>query len=77
MWLAMFFVLLEWTLGMTFVPVFLQQDLGLTLNQAESWMGLPFALPSLAMFIFQPLWGIFADRHGRRAIVMIPVLTSS
>ncbi len=77
MWLAMFFVFLEWTLGMTFVPVFLQQDLGLTLAQAESWMGLLFALPSLAMFISQPLWGILADRHGRRPIVIISVVFTS
>jgi MFS family permease len=77
MWLAMFFVFLEWTLGMTFLPVFLQQDLGLTLQQAESWMGILMALPSLAMFVSQPLWGILADRHGRRPIVITSVVFTS
>lgn len=77
MWLAMFFVFLEWTLGMAFVPVFLQQDLGLTLQQAEYWMGLLMALPSAAMFVAQPLWGMYADRHGRKPVVIISVVFTS
>jgi DHA1 family multidrug resistance protein-like MFS transporter len=77
MWLAMFFVFLEWTLGMAFVPVFLQQDLGLTLQQAEYWMGLLLALPSAAMFVAQPLWGVYADRHGRKSVVIISVVFTS
>ena len=77
MWLAMFLVFLEWTLGMAFVPVFLQQDLGLTLQQAEYWMGLLLALPSAAMFVAQPIWGLYADRHGRKSVVIISVVFTS
>lgn len=77
MWLAMFFVFLEWTFAMTFMPVFLQQDLGLEFHQAEFWTGLMMALPSLAMFFAQPLWGMYSDRHGRKPIVIIGVLFTS
>ncbi|MFB3879838.1 MAG: MFS transporter [Armatimonadota bacterium] len=77
LWLAMFFVFLEWTFGMTFVPVFLQQDLGLTLQQAESWTGLLMALPSAAMFVATPLWGTYSDRVGRRRVVIIGVVFTS
>ena len=77
LWLAMFFVFLEWTFGMTFVPVFLQQDIGLTLKQAESWTGLLMALPSAAMFLATPLWGTYSDRVGRRRVVIIGVVFTS
>jgi len=77
MWLAMFFVFLEWTFAMTFLPVFLQQDIGLTFQQAEYWTGLMTALPSLAMFCAQPLWGLYSDRHGRKRVVIIGVIFTS
>jgi len=77
MWLAMFFVFLEYTLGMTFLPVFLQQEMRLTLKQAEYWMGMILALPSLAAFIAQPVWGMYSDRHGRKPIVIISVVFTS
>ena len=77
LWLAMFFVFLEWTFGMTFVPVFLQEDIGLTFKQAQSWTGLLMALPSLAMFISTPLWGTYSDRIGRKPVVIISVIFTS
>jgi len=77
MWLAMFFVFLEWTLGSAFVPVFLQEDMHLTLRQAEYWMGLLLALPSAAMFVAQPIWGLYADRHGRKPVVIVSVVFTS
>jgi DHA1 family multidrug resistance protein-like MFS transporter len=77
MWTAMFFVFLEWTFAMTFMPVFLQRDIGLTLSQAEYWSGLMIALPSLAMFVAQPLWGMYSDRRGRKRVVIIGVVCTS
>jgi DHA1 family multidrug resistance protein-like MFS transporter len=77
MWLAMFFVFLEWTFAMTFLPVFLQQDLGLSFRRAAYWTGLMMALPSLAMFLAQPLWGLHADRRGRKRVVIIGVVFTS
>jgi len=77
MWLAMFFVFLEMTFAMTFLPVFLQEDIGLTFQQAELWTGLMTALPSLAVFIFQPLWGAYSDRVGRKPIVIFGVVSTS
>jgi DHA1 family multidrug resistance protein-like MFS transporter len=77
LWLAMFFVFLEWTFAMTFMPVFLQEDIGLTFQQAEFWTGLMMALPSLAMFIATPLWGSYSDRIGRKPIVILGVVFTS
>ncbi len=77
MWLALFFVFLEWTFAMTFLPVFLQQDIGLKFHQAEYWTGLMMALPSMAMFFSQPLWGLYSDRHGRKRVVIVSVIFTS
>jgi len=77
LWLAMFFVFLEWTFGMTFVPVFLQEDIGLTFKQAQSWTGLLMALPSAAMFLATPLWGTYSDRIGRKPVVIVGVIFTS
>ena len=77
LWIAMFFVFLEWTFAMTFLPVFLQEEIGLTFRQAELWTGLMMALPSLAMFISQPLWGTYSDRIGRKPIVIASVICTS
>ncbi|MBN1630002.1 MAG: MFS transporter, partial [Thermoleophilia bacterium] len=79
LWIAMFFVFLEWTFGMTFVPVFLQEKegIGLTFAQAQSWTGLLMALPSAAMFFSTPLWGTYSDRVGRKPVVIISVVFTS
>ncbi len=77
LWLAMFFVFLEWTFGMTFVPVFLQEEIGLTFKQAQSWTGLLMALPSAAMFVATPLWGTYSDRIGRKSVVILSVIFTS
>jgi len=79
LWIAMFFVFLEWTFGMTFVPVFLQEPegIGLTFKQAQSWTGLLMALPSAAMFFSTPLWGTYSDRIGRKKVVIISVVFTS
>jgi len=77
MWVAMFFVFLEGTFASAFLPVFMQQDLHLSLPQAEAWSGPMIAFPNLAMFLAQPLWGMYADRHGRKRIVIIGVVSCS
>ncbi len=77
MWVAMFFVFLEGTFGAAFLPVFLQHDLHLTMHQAELWTGYMIVIPSATMFLAQPLWGMYADRHGRKPIVIIGVVSAS
>ncbi len=73
----MFFVFLEGTFAMTFMPVFLQEDLRLSFKQAQLWTGLMMALPSAAMFVMQPLWGSYSDRIGRKPIVIASVVFTS
>jgi DHA1 family multidrug resistance protein-like MFS transporter len=53
-----------------FLPDYITK-LGVT-NPAEVyvWSGLAVAAPSWTMFIFAPIWGVLADKFGRKSMVM-------
>lgn len=53
-----------------FLPLYLQ-DLGLSdPKQVSFWAGLIFAANFLTAFIFSPIWGKLADKHGRKIMVI-------
>ena len=57
------------TVGLPFLPYYVQ-ELGVTeLEQVEFWSGLLFASHAIVMAIFSPIWGSVADRYGRKLMV--------
>ncbi len=54
-----------------FLALYLQHDIGMS-NQHEIavWSGLIFAANFLTSFIFQPIWGKFADKYGRKIMIL-------
>jgi len=53
-----------------FMPLFIQ-DLGtLTSQKAAFWAGIATSATGIAMFFSAPLWGIVADRWGRKPMVL-------
>ncbi|MDQ0253482.1 DHA1 family multidrug resistance protein-like MFS transporter [Evansella vedderi] len=65
-----FFVMAAMTMIIPFLPLYLQ-DLGVTDPQAVSrWAGFIFGANFLSAFIFAPLWGRMADRHGRKLMLL-------
>jgi DHA1 family multidrug resistance protein-like MFS transporter len=55
---------------MAFLPLYVN-DLGITsLEEAEVWSGLLMGAAPLTAAIAGPYWGAFADRHGRKLLVM-------
>ena len=53
-----------------FMPLFIQ-DLGAFTNQqAAFWAGMATSASGIAMFFSAPLWGIVADRWGRKPMVL-------
>ena len=58
-----------------FVPLFLQKDLGVTdVAEAGLWAGVMVTSSFLSMAAFAPIWGMMADRHGRKAMVLRSIL---
>ncbi|MBN1809734.1 MAG: MFS transporter [Planctomycetes bacterium] len=69
-WIAQFASITGFSFAIPFLPDYLEQ---LGINNKEQlyiWSGLVTAAPSWMMFIFAPLWGLVADRVGRKAMVM-------
>jgi DHA1 family multidrug resistance protein-like MFS transporter len=65
-----FAVLVAYGFTNPFMPYFIQ-DLGnFTDSQAAFWSGVTTAAFGLAMFVSGPIWGIIADRWGRKPMVL-------
>ncbi len=65
-----FAVLVAYGFTNPFMPFFIQ-DLGnFTDSQAAFWSGVTTAAFGLAMFVSGPIWGIIADRWGRKPMVL-------
>ncbi len=55
---------------MAFLPLYVN-DLGITsLEEAEVWSGILMGAAPLTAAIAGPYWGAFADRHGRKMLVV-------
>ncbi len=53
-----------------FMPLFIQELGAFTNQQAAFWAGIAISASSIATFFSAPLWGIIADRWGRKPMVL-------
>ncbi len=53
-----------------FMPLFIQELGAFTNQQAAFWAGIATSASGIAMFFSAPLWGIIADRWGRKPMVL-------
>ncbi len=53
-----------------FMPLFIEKLGHFTNQQAAFWAGIAEGASGVGMFIFSPLWGILADRSGRKPMVL-------
>jgi MFS transporter, DHA1 family, multidrug resistance protein len=69
--LASFFMFMAFGFVFPFLPLFIQNDLGVPdLNQVEVWSGVTAFGQSIVLSLFSPIWGALADRRGRRLMVL-------
>ena len=70
-WVAQFCAILGFSASTPFIPLYLIKDLHVqTISEAELWSGVMAASSALTMAIFAPIWGILADRFGRKSMVL-------
>jgi len=53
-----------------FMPLFIQELGNFTNQQAAFWAGIATSATGIAMFFSAPMWGIIADRWGRKPMVL-------
>lgn len=70
-WFATFASLTGGSLVQPFLPLFINRDLGITdPGTAAIWFGLATSGGGIAQAILAPIWGMLADRHGRKAMLV-------
>jgi len=70
-WFATFASLTGGSLVQPFLPLFINRDLGVTdPGTAAIWFGVATSGGGIAQAILAPIWGILADRHGRKAMLV-------
>lgn len=71
LWLGSFLAMAGMTMVIPFLALYLQYDIGLTdTHQIALWSGFIFAINFFTSFIFQPIWGKFADTYGQKAMLL-------
>ena len=69
-WVTQILSLTGFGFMMPFIPLYIQQ-LGVSSeNRLRLWVGLLNAVPSLAMGVMAPIWGVLADRFGRKLMIL-------
>lgn len=63
-------VIMGFSFVVPFLPLYIQQTGNLTTTDAAFWAGIAASSAALAMFISSPVWGILADRWGRKPMVL-------
>ena len=70
-WFATFASLTGGSLVQPFLPLFINQDLGVSdPSMAAIWFGLATTGSGVAQAILAPVWGILADKHGRKKMLV-------
>lgn len=70
LWAANFAVTAGMSLVIPFLPLYIQ-SLGVhRLPDVERWSGWVFSAQFVTSVVFQPIWGAFADRHGRKIMLL-------
>ena len=75
MWIAQCITVMGFSFTFPFVPLFIQQDLGVPDPAgAAFWTGISSGFMGIAMFTFGPIWGMVGDRYGRKNNVVRAML---
>jgi DHA1 family multidrug resistance protein-like MFS transporter len=68
--IAQLFVMSGFSFAFPFMPLYIEKLGNFTNQQAAFWAGIAAGGAGVAMFFSAPLWGILADRVGRKPMVL-------
>jgi DHA1 family multidrug resistance protein-like MFS transporter len=67
---AEFLVIMAFSFVTPFMPLFIQKLGNFTSQEAAFWAGIATGSSGIAMFLSAPVWGMLADRWGRKPMVL-------
>jgi DHA1 family multidrug resistance protein-like MFS transporter len=75
LWLAEFVAIFGFSFAFPFLPLYLHQDLAVrTTHDLALWTGVIGGASGLSMTIASPVWGVLADRYGRKPMLVRAML---
>jgi MFS transporter, DHA1 family, multidrug resistance protein len=75
LWAAELVAIFGFSFAFPFLPLYLHQDLGVrTTHDLALWSGVIGGASGLSMAIASPIWGVLADRHGRKPMLVRAML---
>ena len=67
---AQFVSLAGFSIVMPFLPLYIKALGVVTVGSIEFWSGMVFSSQAVAMMISAPIWGVVADRYGRKLMLV-------
>lgn len=75
LWFAQFTAIFGFSFAFPFLPLFLHQDLGVSDSHSLAvWAGVAGAAAGLSQAVLSPVWGLLADRYGRKSMLIRAML---
>ena len=75
LWFAEFTAIFGFSFGFPFLSIYLHEDLGITdQHELALWTGTAIGIAGLSMAVVSPIWGLLADRYGRRPMLLRSML---
>lgn len=70
-WASQFLSIMGFSFALPFAPYFLQQELGVVNHgELQMWVALFSSSTAVTMGVAAPLWGLLADRFGKRVMLI-------
>ena len=70
-WASQFLSIMGFSFALPFAPFFLQEELGVVRHgELQMWVALFSSSTAVTMAIASPLWGLLADRYGKRVMLI-------
>lgn len=76
-WVSQVFSLSGFGFVIPFLPFYLQEVGGLSELEVRAWAGVIASAPALSMALMAPIWGIVADRFGRKLMLQRAMVAGS
>lgn len=76
-WLSQTISIMSFSLGMPFIPFYIQEMGIIRKEQIDIYTAILSAAPAITLAIMSPVWGIAADRWGKKLMLLRAMLFSS